>query len=297
MQRFNTYSLYKLAIEIHELMAIPAVEHDLMNSLWVIWQATFTLQRHFGPYGILPPSSRRAAQTLYEEIRKVVDVESKDIASEITGKKLAVYQIHAIKDAVKNFEVVVANDLPGLDTYLVSQKGIYSTPELTERAENALLESLPEDCRSFINEQERKDFQQAGRCLSFELPTASGFHALRATESIIKRYWRLALKKADTDDCPALGVCIANLREKKEDPKVLDILDHVRDLSRNPVMHPNVFLEMHDAFRTFDIAKSAICNVAMRLKELSPQLDLLNSEKPELVALPQPSDADNNITD
>ena len=69
----------------------------------------------------------------------------------------------------KEFETVLANELPGLATYVVSPKGIFSTDDLIANAER----QISEKCRGALNEKARGDIQQAGKCLAFELPTAS----------------------------------------------------------------------------------------------------------------------------
>ena len=65
-----------------------------------------------------------------------------------------------------------------------------------------------------------------------------------------------------------MAKCIEQLRKKKEDPKLMDILDHIRDLHRNTTMHPEAFLDMKDALRLFDIAKSAISAMGDRINTL-----------------------------
>lgn len=45
--------------------------------------------------------------------------------------------------------------------------------------------------------------------------------------------------------------------------KILNILDQIRDLHRNPLAH-EVFLEMDEAVELFDTAKSAITAMARK---------------------------------
>ncbi len=71
-----------------------------------------------------------------------------------------------------------------------------------------------------------------------------------------------------------MAQCINELRASGEDEKLMDILDHVRDLHRNALMHPEVFLEMPEALRLFDISKSAISAVAERVCELRKEPEL-----------------------
>src|SRR3546814_11973446 len=41
-----------------------------------------------------------------------------------------------------------------------------------------------------INAMAKQEFKAAGRCLAFDLPTASGFHVLRAVECVLDEYYR-----------------------------------------------------------------------------------------------------------
>jgi len=141
-------------------------------------------------------------------------------------------------------------------TYLVSQIGGYSMALLASKAEVNILE----DALAIIDEQAKKDFREAGRCLAFELPTAAGFHAMRATESVLRQFYaQLTGKSAARKEW---ATCINELVKAGADKKVMAILDQLRDLHRNPLMHPQDFLSMKQAIGLFDIAKSAIGSLA-----------------------------------
>jgi len=174
-------------------------------------------------------------------------------------------EAYGIISALKEFETVFAAELPTFATYMVSKKGIYSTQDLTEQAELA----IDERARSVLSQDSLRDFREAGRCLAFELSTGAGFHTMRAVESVLRFYWSLVKKQAGGGKPPEMAQCIKELRADGEDPKLMDILDHIRDLHRNTIMHPEAFLEMTDALRLFDISKSAISAMGDRIKVLN----------------------------
>jgi hypothetical protein len=58
------------------------------------------------------------------------------------------------------------------------------------------------------------------------------------------------------------------LKTGKANQKVVQVLDQIRDLHRNPLMHPQDFLTMKEAISLFDIAKSAIGSVAEEIAKL-----------------------------
>jgi len=127
---------------------------------------------------------------------------------------------------------------------------------LIEKADLA----LEEDVRKIVSAESLEDFKQAGRCLAFDLPTAAGFHAMRATEDVLRKYHQLVVKP--NKPVHEMAACINELRKAGADAKTLGILDQIRDLHRNTVMHPEAFLTSSEGIRLFDIAKSAISAMA-----------------------------------
>ena len=104
---------------------------------------------------------------------------------------------YSFKDVItkaKDFETVLAAELQTLATYHASQKGIYSTPDLIERAEN----TLPESVRNKLPFDVVSDLRESGKCLAFDTATASGFHVLRAVESVLHAYYLAVCKPTAT---------------------------------------------------------------------------------------------------
>lgn len=203
--------------------------------------------------------SKQAADTLYTSLDAISpnDWSGIDLESEIEASLL-----YKVKAAAVAFETVLSAELQGTNTYYVEQKGIYSTADLIARAEQGLGSSLV-----YLGEDAKKDFGQAGRCIAFDLPTSAAFHLTRAIESVLRKYHSLACATSNSaGKRPEMATCINELRKAGADPKLLDILDHFRELHRNTTMHPEVFLDNEEALRLFDIAKSGINAMADRIK-------------------------------
>jgi hypothetical protein len=203
-------------------------------------------------------------QNLINAINRIIPEDTTKFSSIPEESTLDFSDHWDITHALEEFETVLGNELPTLDTYIVSKKGIYSTADLVDRAEMAIDESA----RAHIRKELIEDFKQAGKCLAFELPTAAGFHTMRATEGVLRDYWYLVRNPSTGTTAPEMAICINELRANGEDPKLMDILDHIRDLHRNTLMHPEAFLTMKEALRLFDISKSAISAMADRIGEL-----------------------------
>lgn len=208
-----------------------------------------------------------------EEVVIAIDNVAPRNTSEFTKidpkRQLNYWEAYRIRNSVAEFEIVFAAELATLDTYTVSKKGIYSTADLVERADMAFDESA----RTQLSPEVLSDLKQAGKCLAFELGTAAGFHTMRAVEAVVRNYWRLVKSPPAGTKAPEMAVCINELRAAGESEKLMDILDHVRDLHRNTIMHPEVFLELKDALRLFDVAKSAISAMAERISEIEKEVE------------------------
>src|ERR1022692_4005513 len=99
-------------------------------------------------------------------------------------RALDFFDSYSLRNSLKEFETVLTAEMNVSDTYFVTKKRGYDTPDLINNAEvlfpQDLLLKVPE-CRD--------DIRQAGKCIAFELGTAAGFHIMRANELVLRRYW------------------------------------------------------------------------------------------------------------
>ncbi|MBI2187166.1 MAG: hypothetical protein HYU37_08605 [Acidobacteria bacterium] len=103
------------------------------------------------------------------------------------------------------------------------------------------------------------------RCLAFEVPTAAAFHVMRATEGVLRKYHALTKGLPAGTKSPEWAQCINEIKAAGGNPKVTGILGHIRDLHRNPTMHPQECLSIQEALSLFDVAKSAIVAMAAEI--------------------------------
>ena len=164
------------------------------------------------------------------------------------------FPYNAMIAQAREFQTVLTAELSTLEAYQVSPKGIYSTSALIDHAENA----LSDEVKVVLNNQAKQtidDTNQAGRCLALDLPTASGFHIMRAVETVLKAY-RVSFGASMRGR--SWGAYIVSLKGTGASPKVLGILDQIKDLHRNPTIHPDIVLSPDEAAELFAIAQSAI---------------------------------------
>jgi len=168
-------------------------------------------------------------------------------------------------DKAKEFEIVLSAELQTLASYCVTQKGIYSTTDLIERAEN----TLPASVLPKISQRVKEEIRASGRCLAFDSGTACAFHIMRAVEAVMHEYYIVMCKPTPRPSkrLENWGVYIAEFQKssKPEVKEVVAILQQIKDQHRNLIMHPEIVLTPDEAFTLFEIAKGAIIAMADKL--------------------------------
>jgi hypothetical protein len=163
------------------------------------------------------------------------------------------------------FEVIIQNEFANLHTYLVPQKLGYDTTTLI--SSGATL--LDEETRSIIPPEAIEDMNQAGRCLAFDIATAAGFHIVRATESVIRLYFKKATGKELAKNKRNWGAYIKGLEEADADKRITTFLNHIRESYRNPITHPEDTLTPTEAQSLLGVCVSAISQMAAAIARMS----------------------------
>jgi HEPN domain-containing protein len=160
------------------------------------------------------------------------------------------------------FEQALALELGRAPIYFVSQKGIYATSALINTADSALVDEV----HNTVSYAAKKDLSQAGRCLAFEVPTAAAFHALRAVEKVLREFYEA--KIGEPAGTAGMKRCIDELTKAGADKKTIAALDQLRDLHRNPIDHPEEFVDFAEALEIFNAATVAISKMARQIAAL-----------------------------
>lgn len=153
-----------------------------------------------------------------------------------------------------DFETLYQRECADLATFFVSQKRLFATTDLIEHAEKA----FPKNELMRIPQQAIDDIRRAGRCIAFELPTAAGFHAFRALETVVLDYLDRLGKKPTNPYDRNLGKYIGFLKENGADEKICTSLTLLKDSYRNPLFHPTDNLEVGEDIGVFNLSTTAI---------------------------------------
>lgn len=258
MQRVNEFVFYDLAIKLHRLTELP--DKLKFSAVWSDW---FDARTALNDIFRLRPMNftLQTATNLYSLITEVVPQKWEDIAAKFpkAGEQepdIPSWTIQQIKSAAQEFETVIRNECLIMDTYFVTKKGTYSTADLVENAHY----QIPEPSRSNVPDQARHDFDQAGKCMAFDVPTAAAFHLLRGTEAVIREYYDLVVpgNKKASPKMRSWGVYIRLLKAHGGDPNVVSLLQHLKDVYRNPVLHPEENYDDRRVQVLFGVCVSAV---------------------------------------
>ena len=154
------------------------------------------------------------------------------------------HEVGQLIKAKTNFETVLKAEWNKEAVFAVSIKRGYDSTALVWDG----LRLFPPNLGALVPEAS-VDFQAATRCIAFELPTAAAFHLCRGFEAVIRRLFEskcgpLPTKASDR----TLGALLGQLERPGLDlePKLLASLRDLKNLHRNPSMHPEYTLESVD---------------------------------------------------
>jgi hypothetical protein len=186
MQRVNEYRFYELGKKIGGIAKIEdsTPYRDVWLELWEARMALDLLREDAVSFRICLP----AIDEVINRINQMVPMDFKDAMEKLNKANIDPpatigFAYYNLSEALKAFEPVLSAECTALDTYVISQKRGYSTPDLVDRSEVM----LPKQTVELLDDTIIGDIRSAGRCLAFDAPTAAGFHVLRAIEAVMAR--------------------------------------------------------------------------------------------------------------
>jgi hypothetical protein len=191
MQRVNEFVFYELAIKIHSMVDLPSEPLKYSDTWTKFWAARQSINEIYNQRPL--NFTTQAALRLYRAITAIVPEDWDEMMNTFAAKTadpepaISPWQINEVREAAREFETVLRNECQLMDTYFISKKGVYSTKDLVENAHYQISESS----RSHLSDQSKLDFDQAGKCIALDVPTAAAFHLLRGTEVLVREYYEL----------------------------------------------------------------------------------------------------------
>src|SRR3990167_16530 len=273
VQKVDGYYLYQVGASIHPLSEIreSTTYSDALLPILIAYGIldTFLNRSIFRP--------RMCLQNGKALLAIIVEFKNKADDKSIVNTPIGPYDAYRLSTALNSFETVLGAEFGAFaDIYLVAKKRGYDTSDLIERG--TVL--FPEDLVPKVPNA-KLDIEQGARCLAFELPTAAGFHFHRANESVLHQYYDAVTGGKPRPAGRNIGDYLAELKKYGVgEPIVLSSLKDLKDLHRNPLIHPEHTLENIDqAIALLGIIHSVIVHM-LKAIPLLPAPPIVDPFKP-----------------
>ncbi len=251
------------------------------------------------PLGVLVdesayPLDLKASRPLIQQLLNKVNYVLNETDAQKQTEKLNAEKWNIWSDA-NRLDTLLSGELAVQPVYHLWPIRAYDREVLVANGERA----FSEEARKQFNTDEIYNLKEAGKCLAFQIPTAAAFHMFRCVESVIRRYYEAVVGNLPKQKMRNWGTYIKHLQACGADPKVIFILGQIKDLHRNPVIHPETKLDNEEALSLLGIMDSAVTAIVVDMKkrqeQTSPSLPLpevpaQDENPPDFAAFGRPTD-------
>lgn len=200
---------------------------------------------------------------------------------------LADEEREAILSALLEFEGAYITEMRNAAIYYIAPHSAFDIEELIENGHKLFPKSLNDKVPEAF-----RDAKEGAKALAYHLWTASGYHFHRANEAVLRAYFDLVAVGVQRDPKWAMGKLIEKMKEHKVGKKpILAALGNIIEFHRNPLIHPQDFIENADeAVSLYTAIRSAVGYMLDELPDLAPPpLVRMETSPPpiQVVAAPQ----------
>ena len=276
MQQLNAYRFYELGAKLHALFGASPTGRvaDLFAPLT---EAQNLLDGFIKGHFFALDASRSDATKLLEKIgavfsRHYIDPASKQLKNPEGEDRIDPHELALLATLVEKFEHALASELNRAPTYVADKRGIYSTYDLAENAQQIFSDAT----RAVIPAAAQTEFNAAGRALAFGLGTAASIHMLRATEVVLKPYFEAFAGNGTTKGERNYTIYLKKLialsedeeRSEKQRPdrRVIQMLAQIKDHYRNPLITPDTVVSLDEATQLFGMSSALISLMAEQIE-------------------------------
>jgi len=265
MKHLNSYRFYELAAKMHALfdknhcrvtdMFGPITEAQALLDGWIKGD-------HY-PLETSKADAERLLTKLSNLFNKYyIDQSTKQLKRPTGEDRVDAHELALIYGMLEKFEHALAAEMNYGPTYVAGKRGIYSTYDLIENAQQSFSESM----RKHMPEASMKEFATAGRALAFGLGTAAGLHLLRAIELVLKKYYETFSGTVVGKNERTYSIYLKKLAALSEDEandfrpdkRLLQMLAQIKEHYRNPLTNPESNITVEQATSLFGLATAAI---------------------------------------
>lgn len=279
MDRIDQYSFYYLgktlqALASHTGEASPSkIFWDFISARSVVHNLTNGIPVPTSVSRVSCNNLQKSLDEINEEYFSEKNESGETILKFPTGNDSMIpeWRLDQYRRLLSRFETIFSAEMQEATSYFVPRRGIYSTVDLIDAADK----TFPSNLFHIIPEKSKQEWRSAGRCLAFNLLSASGFHVARAVEGMIEAYLAHFAPSVDQSRM-SWGNYIDELEKvrtvnsaKAPSEKAITELRQMKDDFRNPLMHPRVVLNESDARVLFANGESLIVLIAEEIRAAS----------------------------
>ena len=269
MKQLNSYRIYELGAKLHQLFA---AEGSRIGEMFIPLSEAQTMLDSFIKGDMITLSTSKSdAVKLLNKIgaifnRYFIDPSTKQLKTQEGEDRIDTHELATLRGLVEKFEHALAAELNRAPTYVAGKRGIYSTYDLAENAQEIFSDSL----RAAIPASAQNEFATAGRALAFGLGTASAVHSLRAVEMMLRTYYEIyagaAPSKAERNYSIYIKKLAAMTEEEgdapRPDKRVIQMLAQIKEHYRNPMVVAEASVSADEATQLFGMASALISLMA-----------------------------------
>ncbi|MGO4388869.1 hypothetical protein AB4Y85_15170 [Microvirga sp. 2YAF29] len=211
-------------------------------------------------------TSRPIIIHLFQEIHRILELDADARLKAILDAKERIYE------TATRLSTILQQELTVLPVFYLLPKRAYSVRMFVMDGTR----HFSEDVRNALIDEERYDLQQATRCLALEAPTAAAFHLFRAIEGVLRRYYKLVVAGKEPKKTARNWNSYLTLMQKygSPDPKIIYVIDQIRQLFRNPIIHPEAQLTLDQALSLLGLADTALTLITAEIKRLAYEVSV-----------------------
>jgi hypothetical protein len=290
VERINQFEFFDLGEKLQEMKSVAGRDELLANdALFPLWTAHTSVDALVGGKPLELSVSKACAMRLRDALWAFLEKYCREAGADgrrtwkfqdADAAPVPSYAVHDIDRALSDFETVFREEMREAAIYRVPRRGIWDIAKLIDAAD----ESFPAEIAMVIPQKSRDDWRAAGRCMAFNLFSASGFHVARSVEGMLESYYQQAHSLQPSDKRATLkswnDYIVALEAAQKAEPtkgplaptdKVISELRQMKDDYRNPIAHPRIVLSESDARMLFANGESLIIAMGQEMKAVMPK--------------------------
>lgn len=213
------------------------------------------------------PLSKGAAEAISKNLDYEIQNYLKGSPATIHSATFSKNLVPSLKGQIEQFELFFARESERVSVFSIPRKGLYDTRLLMEEGEKKFAANLV----AVMPQNVIDDLREASNCMALDRATACGFHVCRATEGLMRAYYKklsgFEWPNRQPPDPPFWKdwkVLVDQLRVLGAPSNIIQRLGELRE-DRNAYAHPDVSVPVDEAPVVYEICTFAMFYIAKEM--------------------------------